>query len=791
MITEADTCRKFVLPKLYAAGWSDDQISEQKTFTDGRIVVVGDKVHRRRQKRADYLLRYTRDFMIAVIEAKAAYKNAGDGLQQAKEYAQVLGLKFAYSTNGHGITEHDFITGRDTDLGTFPTPQDLWQRVQRSEGIETRDVADRLISPSYHLSGKSPRYYQEIAINRAVQAVLQGRRRVLLTLATGTGKTIVAFQICWKLWSSRWNRTGEYRRPKILYLADRNILVDDPKDKIFAPFGDARWKIEGEAVKGREMYFAIYQAIAKDERRPGLYRDYPPEFFDLIVVDECHRGSAVDESNWREILEYFHPAIQIGMTATPLRKDNRDTYRYFGNPLYTYSLRQGIEDGFLAPYRVHRVITTVDAAGWRPSKGELDRYGREIPDGLYETKDFERVIALKARTEVIARHLTGHLKNTDSFAKTIVFCVDQEHAEEMRKALNNENVELVKEYPDYVCRVVSDEGQVGRGHLNRFQELETTSPVILTTSQMLTTGVDVPTCKNVVLARVINSMTEFKQIIGRGTRVRDDYGKLYFSILDYTGSATRLFADPEFDGEPTLISEVQVDDAGAPVPGTEVIEEPEPEPYPKVDEQPDASGGLGVSDDSEGERRKYYVDGSTVEIAADLAYELDSEGKQLRVVKLTDYTKERVRHLFTSAATLRVGWSDAEQRATIISALEERGISFEQLAEATRQPDADPFDLLCHVAFNAPLRSRRERAEWLRKEKKDFFDRYTPEARQILNEILEKYAEHGMAQFKMPDILKVPPISDHGNVLEITKKFSGADKLRGALAEMQSLLYAA
>ena len=383
MITEADTCRKYVLPKLLQAGWDDEphSFTEQKTFTDGRIVVTGNKTRRRPSKRADYLLRYTRDFMIGVVEAKAAYKSPGDGLQQAKDYAETLGLKFAYSTNGHGIIEFDFLTGKEREIDAFPTPDDLWKRFRTAQGITDDTVAQRLLTPSNHLTDKSPRYYQEIAINRTVQAILHGKRRILLTMATGTGKTVVAFQICWKLWNARWNRTGEYRRPKILYLADRNILIDDPKDKIFATFGDARWKIEnGEANKGREMYFAIYQAIAKDERRPGLYREYAPDFFDLIIVDECHRGSAKDESNWREILEYFEPAYQLGMTATPLREDNRDTYAYFGDPLYTYSLRQGIDDGFLAPYRVHRVITTYDAAGWRPSKGDLDRYGREIPD---------------------------------------------------------------------------------------------------------------------------------------------------------------------------------------------------------------------------------------------------------------------------------------------------------------------------------------------------------------------------------------------------------------------------
>jgi len=786
-ITEADTCRKYVIKRLYDAGWTDDQISEQKTFTDGRIVVVGNKATRRRQKRADYLLRYRPDFTIAVVEAKAAYKHYADGLQQAKEYAQMLGLKFAYSTNGHGIIEHDFGTGKDTVLEVFPSPQQLWERLKLGEGI-SEGVEQRLLSPFYHLIDKPPRYYQEIAVNRTVKAILEGKRQVLLTLATGTGKTLVAFQICWKLWSTRWNAKGEYRRPRILYLADRNILVDDPKDKLFPPFGDARWKIQGEAVKSREMYFATYQAIARDERRPGLFREYAPDFFDLVIVDECHRGSARDESNWREILEYFAPAYQLGMTATPLREDNRDTYRYFGNPIYTYSLRQGIEDGFLAPYRVHRVVTTVDAAGWRPTKGQVDRYRREIPDAEYTTKDFERMIALKARTEAIARHLTDFLKGTDRFGKTIVFCVDQEHAEAMREALNNLNLDIAKEHADYVCRVVSDEGDIGRGHLSRFQELETTVPAIVTTSQLLTTGVDVPMCKNVAIARVINSMTEFKQVIGRGTRVRDDYGKLYFNILDYTGSATRLFADPEFDGEPALITEQEIDEHGQTVEGTEEVVQVE---EVLEEEEVEAVQLASISDDSEGERRKYYVDEGSVEIAAHLVYELDADGKQMRVVKFTDYTAEKVRSMCPSAAALRSKWSNAEERAAIIESLEERGISFDALATATRQPDADPFDLLCHVAFNAPLRSRRERAERLRKEQRDFFERYSPEAKQILDDILDKYIEYGTAQFKLPDILKLPPISSFGNVEEIAKKFGGPKQLRRAVTELQAALYAA
>jgi type I restriction enzyme, R subunit len=787
-INEADTCRTYVVPKLYSAGWEDTQISEQKSFTDGRIMLAGNRAFRRPQKRADYLLRYRRDFPIAVVEAKAAYRTAGDGLQQAKEYAQILGLKFAYATNGHSIIEHDFLTGLDNELQAFPKPSELWARLTGAEKI-SEEMGNRLLTPYYHLSGKSPRYYQEIAINLAVQCILQGRKRVLLTLATGTGKTIVAFQICWKPTNSLWNRTGEHRRPRILYLADRNILVDDPKDKTFAPFGEARHKIEGEAIKSREMYFAIYQAIAKDERRPGLYRDYPKDFFDLIIVDECHRGSARDESNWREILEYFEPAFQIGMTATPLRHDNRDTYRYFHNPLYTYSLRQGIDDGFLAPYRVHRIVSTVDAAGWRPTPGEVDRYGREIPDSLYGTPDFDRLIALKARTEAIARNLTDFLKKSDRFAKTIVFCVDQEHAEEMRRALNNCNADLAKQYQDYVARVVSDEGDIGRSHLGRFMELETKTPVILTTSQMLTTGVDAPTCKNVVLVRTINSMTEFKQIIGRGTRVRDDYGKLFFNIIDYTGSATRLFADPDFDGDPVLITEEEMDATGETVGEPTIVEEQEPV---QLDDETDQPPGAGLTfDDDQGPPRKFYVDGGVVEIAAHVVWDLDADGRRLQAKKFTEYTAESVRSMYPSAAELRAKWSAPDERATIIAALEERGISFEELAEAAKQPDADPFDLLCHVAYSAPIRSRRERAEAARIDGKAFFDRFTNGAREVLNELLEKYVEFGTAQFQIPDILKVPPLSQHGNVIEIAELFGGPEQLRGAVGELQQLLYAA
>jgi len=793
--TEADTCRKVVVPKLQAAGWDTPPhaINEQRTFTDGRIVFVGDKARRGRQKRADYILRYRPDFPIAVVEAKAHAHHPAEGLQQAREYAEILGLKFAYATNGAEIVEVDYTTGVERPITDFPTPADLWARLRAAEGLADDTVAEKLLTPTYPDRAKPLRYYQEIAVNRAVQAVLQGRTRVLLTLCTGSGKTAVAFQIAWKLWSARWSAKGTNRRPKILFLADRNVLVDDPMAKDFRPFDDARHKITGGvAVKSRDMYFAIYQSMARDENRPGLYREYAPDFFDLIIVDECHRGSARDDSNWREILEWFSPATQIGMTATPRREDNVDTYTYFGDPLYEYSLAQGIADGFLAPYRVHRIITDYDATGWRPSKGELDRYGREIPDEEYGTRDFERVIALRARTQAIARHLAGFMAQTDRFAKTIVFCVDQEHALEMRNALAVLNADLVKDHPDYVCRVTSDEGDIGSAHRAKFQDVETRTPVILTTSQLLTTGVDAPTCKNVVLARVVGSMPEFKQIIGRGTRLRTDYGKLAFNIIDYTGTATEKFADPDFDGTPAREQEQVIDAEG------DVVEDHEPhDPPPDPDDGPDLPDGPldpadpGLDDGPEAGPRKYYVDGGQVEVIRHVVYELDPDGKKLTCRQLTDYTGDKVRSLYPNASELRADWLDPDRRADIVERLADKGIDLDTLGEVLGKPEADPFDLLCHLAYNAPLRTRRERADGVRKDQDAFFETFGPDAREVLDALLEKYAEHGSAQFTLPDILEVPPFSTWGNVVEIAARFGGTKQMRGAVHDLQRLLYTA
>jgi len=549
------------------------------------------------------------------------------------------------------------------------------------------------------------------------------------------------------------------------------------------------------------MYFATYQALAQDERRPGLYREYAPDFFDLIVVDECHRGSARDDSNWREMLEYFAPAYQVGMTATPLREDNRDSYTYFGNPLYTYSLAQGIEDGFLAPYRVYRVISEPDAAGWRPFAGQRDRLGREIPDAEYHTKDFERAVALKARTEAFARHLTDFLKRTNRFAKTIVFCVDQDHAEVMQQALTNLNRDLTKQFPDYVCRVTADEGDIGRGHLSRFQDLEKDTPVILTTSKLLTTGVDAPTCKNVVIAQVINAMTEFKQIIGRGTRVREDYGKLFFNIIDYTGSATRLFADPAFDGTPEFATQEAIDAAGHVIDtttdgaavdstdaGNTIAETSESEGYGQTQ---GTATGTNQPPDTTGLYRKYYVDDGYIEIIGETVYELDAVGHRLRTISYTEHAGKIVKTLYHSDAEVRQVWGNTLQRQQMIAALTMRGIDLDELRRIAKQPDADPFDLLCHLAFNAPLYTRRERAERLRRNQQDFFDAYGPEARAILSAMVEKYTDYGLTQFRFPEILKVAPISGYGNVMEIADHFGGPEKLRTAVERLQSLLYAA
>ena len=790
---EKDTCREYVNPKIKEAGWLEEDIYEEKTFTDGRIIVIEDKVCRGKQKRADYLLYYKRNLPIAVIEAKADYKNASDGLQQAKEYAEILGLNFAYSTNGKKIIEYDFFTGKERILDSFPSKENLWKRYLVGEKILEFSESDIeiLLNPFSRSLKKNPRYYQEIAVNQIIKAILTDKNRILITMATGTGKTYVAFQVIWKLWNRRWNRKNKFGRPKILYLADRDVLIADPFVKDFSIFDKAKHRIRGVSIKSREIYFSTYQAIAKDVKKPGLYREYNSDFFDLIVVDECHRGSARDDSNWREILEYFYPAVQLGMTATPKRDDNIDTYHYFGNPVYQYSLKQGIEDGFLAPYKVKRIITSIDAMGYRPAKHETDKTGKLIPDKEYKTKDFEKTLVIEQRTKAVAGHLTNYLKNTDRFAKTIVFCVDQEHSDNMRRALNNLNDDLSRKYPNYVARIVSDEGFVGKRLLSDFMDIDKKIPVIVTTSKLLTTGVDIPTCKNIVIFKTINSMTEFKQIIGRGSRIRDDYGKYYFNIIDYTGDATRKFADPDFDGWPVNIIEETIDEIGNTL-NKEKISELDIKEQGITEEDPILSEKYieEIIEKSKHLTKKYYLENNiNVEIIADLVYEFDLDGNRLEVKKYTEYTGEQVRSMFTSASELRSKWSKEKERHTIISALKEKGITLKDLIVKGKIPDADPFDLLCHFAFNVPIRTRRERADRIRKEEMDFIDKLSKTAKEILSEILEKYAEFGIEQIDS-NILKIPPISDYGNLMEISKIFGGSINLRKILEQLQNLLYA-
>jgi type I restriction enzyme R subunit len=779
MANEADTCRTYILPMLYASGWDDEQLIEQLVLTPGRIVPLGERQHTRKSGlRADYVLNIRKNIPIAVVEAKAEYKHPADGLQQAMQYAELLGVKFAYASNGHGIVEHNYLTGQETSLAQFPSPDELWQRLRPELGLhQEKDAADALTAYFEEIGGKIPRYYQVVAINRAVEAVLRGQSRILLTMATGTGKTFVAFQIVWRLWKAG-------RKKRILYLSDRNVLIEQAKTIAFSPMGQAIQRIQSRPVKSREMYFALYQALSNPGEGPNLYEKYPKDFFDLIIVDECHRGSARDESSWRKILEYFASAQQIGMTATPKVTDNIDTYEYFGDPLYTYSLKQGIEDGFLAPYRVYRVIADVDAQGVQIDPGVLDRFGREIPPDLYGTREFERVLSLLTRTEAVAKHLTDYLKRTSRYDKTIVFCVDQEHALDMRKALKNLNTDLVIIHPDYIERVVSDEGKFGRGHLDDFQDPENETPVILTTSQMLTTGVDAPTCRNIVLFRPIGSMVDFKQIIGRGTRVLEEKGKFWFNIIDYVG-ATRLFYDPAFDGDPVRVTKTILDKKGQEIETEDseegTLESPHPGPLPE------GEGDRGQISELP---RKYYLDDVMVYIVGEQAFELDPEEHVLRTVQFTDYVIENVRRLNLTEAHLLQSWPKPEQRAEVLEQLRQRGIDPEHLAKITHHEDADPLDLLLHVAYNTPLVSRKTRAVKLRQKKPNFLNAYTPAAREILDGLLDKYADFGIGQLEnLAAILNVPPFNAYGTPLEITARFGGPLQMRQAVEQMQKLLY--
>lgn len=789
---EKDTCRDFVLPLLAGAGWTADQIQEQFPITAGRIITVGKKHRRGEALRADYVLEYAPGVPIAVVEAKREYTIPGKGLQQAKYYAQLLDLPFAFSTNGKDVVEDDRDTGMESDrLTSFPTPDELWARYRGWKGIVDDTVADGLVQPFNRAlrnpdgTVKEPRYFQRTAINRSVEAILRGDKRLLLTMATGTGKTFVSMQIVWKLWQSNW-RPG--RNPRILYLADRNVLVDQPIEREFVPaFGEGPiWKLRGEAKAGREIYFALYQSLAGGGDDPsGMFRDIAPDFFDLIIVDECHRGSARAESAWRAVLDHFAPATQIGMTATPKRDETIDSYEYFGDPIFEYSLAQGIDDGFLAPYRVRRIVLSPDAHGFAPEQGQLDLFGKEIPEGLYTTKDFERTVSLLTRTEAAAKHLTEYLRRTDRWAKTIVFCVDQEHADQMRRALHNANSDLARQHPNYVVRIVSDEREIGKGHLSDFADTEKNAPVIATTSQLLSTGVDLPTVRNIVIFRPVGSMALFKQMIGRGTRLFPDEDKLSFDIIDYSG-ATSLFEDPEFDGPPERVDEEEIDDEGNVVSDT-VVEEAEP-----VFDPGDAEDmSIDPGDLDHEPRAKFYVDDVQVWVTAEAIYHLDRETDRLRLVEYRDFVADTVRVLFPDPMDLRSRWSSRVGRHDVLDELAARGIDPTELTDRTGLLDADPIDVLVHLAWNQPLATRTDRVRRVRKEHTDFFDTYQPAAREVLARLLDKYAEHGISQLDDLGVLEVPPISALGSPTEIASRFGSTVKLREAVRKLGELLYVA
>jgi len=791
-LSERDVCTKFVTPALTAAGWDlRHQIREEVTLTKGRIKVRGRMVSRGKAKRADYVLYYKPNLPLAVIEAKDETHSVGAGMQQALAYAEMLDVPFAFSTNGRAFLFHDRTVQspeveREIPLSAFPSPEELWRRYCAWKGIEGE--AERIAAQDYYLdgSGKTPRYYQLVAINRVVEAIARGQRRILLVMATGTGKTYTAFQIIWRLWKAR-------RVRRVLFLAGRNILVDQTRINDFKPFGNAMTKITNRTVdKSYEIYLALYQAVSGSEEEKNIYKQFSPDFFDLVVVDECHRGSAAEDSAWREILEYFAPAIHLGLTATPKETRDVSNIEYFGEPVYVYSLKQGIEDGFLAPYKVVRIDLDKDLIGWRPEKGQRDKYGREIEDRIYNQRDFDRSLVLEERTKVVARKITEFLKATDRYAKTIVFCEDIDHAERMRQALVNENADLVAENPRYVVRITGD-NEEGKAELDHFIDPESRYPVIATTSRLLTTGVDAQTCKVIVLDRRIESMTEFKQIIGRGTRVNEEYGKYYFTILDFK-KATELFADPQFDGDPVKIYVRRQDE---PVvfedeePGGQVLVDGAGEDWddntgdvvPGSEEGPD----LGEGDGPGPRRVKYVVDNVPVFVVAERVQYYGPDGK-LITESLRDYTRRRVTARYATLDDFLQRWTAAERKEAILRELEEQGVLLDALAEEVGR-DYDPFDLVCHVAFDRPPLTRRERAERVRK--RDYFARYGEKARAVLDALLDKYADEGIETIESVEVLRVRPLSELGTPVELIRSFGSKEEYLEAVRELERAQYAA
>jgi len=785
-LSERDICSKYITPALINAGWDlERQIREEVSFTDGRIIVRKKLVTRGERKRADYILYYKPNIPLAIIEAKDNKHPVGAGMQQALNYAEMLDIPFAYSSNGNAFLEHDRTVQegkkeREIPLNQFPSPEELWTRYKKAKGITDREEAIITQEYYYEQDGKTPRYYQRIAINRTVEAIAKGQKRILLVMATGTGKTYTAFQIIYRLWKSR-------AKKRILFLSDRNILVDQAMANDFRHFGDKMTKITNRKIdKAHEIYLALYQGISGAEDFKNVYKQFSQDFFDLVIIDECHRGSAREDSAWREILEYFHPATQIGLTAKPKETKDVSNIEYFGEPIYTYSLKQGIEDGFLAPYKVIRVILDRDVEGYRPEKGKRDKYGYEIEDREYNIKDFDKKLVLEKRTEIVAKKVSDYLKKNNSrFAKTIFFCVDIEHAERMRQALVNENADLVAEHPKYVMRITGDDEE-GKSELDNFIDPASKYPVLVTTSKLLTTGVDVQTCQFIVLDANINSMIEFKQIIGRGTRIREDYGKQYFTIIDFRG-VTKLFADPDFDGEPVVIKITKGD---LPVEDEEDVNsegELDGEHEPIKDHDSNIPPEIIDGGNIEEAPAKYYVNDVPVKVIHERVYYYDKDGK-LITESLISYTRKNIKNEFKTLDEFLRKWNEADRKEAIIKELEERGIFFEELKEEVGK-DLDPFDLICHVAFDMPPLTRRERANNVKK--RNYFAKYRESAREVLEALLEKYADEGIENLESLEILKIPDFKKFGSPIEIIRRFGGKEKYLEAIKELEKEIYTA
>ncbi|MBP1467326.1 DEAD/DEAH box helicase family protein [Candidatus Chloroploca sp. M-50] len=805
-LSERDICTKFITPALRRAGWDElTQIREEVGFTRGRIIVRGKMVTRGQHKRADYILSYKPNIPLALIEAKDNNHSLGDGMQQALDYAETLDIPFVFTSNGDGFLLHDR-TGTfpqpETTLGldAFPSPGDLWTRYRAWKGLPPE--TDSLVLQDYFDDGggKTPRYYQVNAVNAAIEAIARGQQRVLLVMATGTGKTYTAFQIIWRLWKAGYKR-------RILFLADRNVLVDQTMVNDFRPFGPAMAKLstqaktierdDGSSVElttaidrkrridtAYEVYLGLYQAITGPEERQKLFREFSPSFFDLIVIDECHRGSAAEDSAWREILEYFSSATQIGLTATPKETKYVSNIAYFGDPVYSYSLKQGIRDGFLAPYKVVKIHIDRDVEGYRPERGQLDRDGEEVADRIYNTKDFDRTLVLDERTRLVAAKVTAFLKElNDRYQKTIIFCVDQEHAARMRQALVNENADLIAENSRYVMRITGGDAE-GQAQLGNFIDPESRYPVLVTTSRLLSTGVDVQTCRLIVLDREVGSMTEFKQIVGRGTRVHEDTHKFYFTLIDFRG-ATNHFADPEFDGEPVQIYEPGADDPVSPPDVDDASDDAELPPDPDADEAViDDPGGVTWAY-RQGGQRKIYVDGVSATIIAERAQYLDEYGK-LITESLRDFTRKALRRRYISLDAFLQRWQTAERKQAVVDELAEEGLTLDLLKEVVGK-DLDPFDLVCHLAFDARPLTRRERAEQVRK--RDVFATYGARARAVLEALLAKYQDEGMINLDDPRVLQIPPFSDLGTPVQLIKAFGDRPGFERAVRSMQSALY--